>query len=205
MKLPSLFRSYDEAVRAFWMMLFANVCLAFGLVIGVVMLATRHERVVVSPPYVDKAFEIGWSSANADYLKSVGLYFVTLAYSVTPSNVEFVKKSVGTIVDSAIYPEVRKRFEVIAADPGFKAYGAVQRFEATNVLLEPETSKVFVSGDLTGGGRNTQSITYELLIAIRNGRPWVTSIDTYDGVVPRTLKWHADHPAGEKKTEEPKQ
>lgn len=202
MKLPSLFRSFDEALRAFWMLLFVTVCLAFAVVLLAVVVATRHERVVLTPPYVDKELAIGWSSANADYLKSVGLYFVTLAYSVTPSNVEFVKKAAGTVVDASIYPAVRKRFETTAAEPSFKAYGSVQRFEAGNLLYEPDTSKVFVSGELTGGGRTgAQSITYELRIVMRNGRPWITSVDTYDGLTPHTLKWLAEHPP-EKKSED---
>ena len=195
MQLPSLFRTLDDALRAFWLTLAIAVCQAFALIILVGVVATRHERIVLLPPYVDKEMSLGWATANADYLKSIGFYFVTMANSVTPANVEFVKKAVGSVVDATIYPAIRKRFEATAAEPAFKSYGHVQPFEATLVQYEPETSKVFVCGDANTGGQNhLAGVTYEMVIVMRNGRPWILSVETYDGTTPHTLKWHADHP-----------
>jgi len=199
MKMPLLFKSLDEAVRGFWLALSIAVCVSFAVAVQMLLLYNRHERVVLMPPYVDRQMEIGWSSASADYLKSIGLYFVTLANSVTPTNVEFVKQAASTIVDARIYPGIRKRFEALAAEPAFMSTGHVSSFESQSLHYEPETSKVFVSGEVTGGGRSHRvGQTYEFVIVMRDGRPWILSADTYEGMTPHTLKWIAEHPPEQK-------
>lgn len=193
-----MLNSWDAAMRVAACSLAVNLLLAVALCAAVLKLVNQHERVILTPPHLDKAVAVEWNSADADYLKSFGTYFALLTGNVTPKNVTFVADSLAGYVDSAIYPQVRKSILALAEDPAFVRSGTAIRFDATHVVYEPASSKVFVAGEMTAldavGRREATARVYELKVTMREGRPYVLAMTNYPGTEPRTLEWLQNHP-----------
>jgi conjugal transfer pilus assembly protein TraE len=198
MKLSFMKSTWEAANKGASMMLMSNVVLALAVGALVVDKMSAHERLVLVPPYIDKAVKVGWKAADAEYMKSFGLYFATLAANVSPKNVTFVADSLSGMVTSRIYPQVRKQLLVLAEDPVFKTTGGSVRFEPDRVMFESDSSKVFVMGNLTtqnaGGRQESEAVTYEMRVEMQAGRPVVDALTHYSGNQPHTLKWLESNP-----------
>lgn len=198
MKVPMLFRSLQAATA---MVIVLTVGLVIAVAVGGIAVSRameQRERIILIPPYLDRQVQLGWSAASADYLKSFGMYFTTLAANVTPNNIDFVAQNLELFVDSRIFPDVRRTLKATAENPQFRGTGSSLVFQPNEILFEPETMKVFVGGTAThrdAAGRKTDTeMIYELGVEMRTGRPWITSIETYDGREMRTQKWRQRNP-----------
>ena len=101
---------------------------------------------------------------------------------------------------------MRTRLQAVAADPVFRSSGGASWFEARHLDYEKETSRVFVVGQLNtlSAGKSSPEVApvvYDLKIEMRDGRPLVTALDSYEGSEPRTLKWLASHAHEQKAAE----
>lgn len=198
MKLSAMTGSWEKANRfSHWLML-SNAALAVTLMGTVYLAIGNRERVVLVPPQLDARVTVGMSTASSEYLKSFGLYIATLAGNITPYNVEFLTGILSRHLDSRVYTAVRTRLQAVAADPVFRSSGGASWFEARRLDYEKETSRVFVVGQLNtlSAGRSSPDVApvvYDLKIEMRDGRPLVTALDSYEGSEPRTLKWQASH------------
>lgn len=199
MKLSTFNRTWLSTIKSNAFLLTSNLLLAAGVGVLIVDKVGEHERIVLTPPYIDKPMTVAWKSADGEYLKAFGLYFVTLTANVTPKNVRFVSDQLSSIVSASIYPAVQKKLLSLASDPAFLNTGASVRFEPSRVQFEPETSKVFVSGEMTTQSAASKAevlvLTYELVVKMRDGRPVVDAIDSYDGDTARTRAWLQMHKA----------
>jgi conjugal transfer pilus assembly protein TraE len=199
MNLGAFNRTWQSTNRSNAYLLISNVILASVAGLLVIDKVSQHERIVLTPPYIDKPMTVAWKSADGEYLKAFGLYFTTLTANVTPKNVRFVADQLSSIVSPAIYPAVQKKLLALANDPAFLNTGGSVRFEPSRVLFEAETSKVFVSGEMTtqtaAGKPEIVMLTYELVVNMRDGRPVVDAIDSYDGDTARTRAWVQLHKA----------
>jgi conjugal transfer pilus assembly protein TraE len=152
------------------------------------------------PPYLNKQVSVGWDSASDDYYKSFGLYFATLVGNITPSNVDFITKTLSTFLAPEIYTQVKPKLIALSQDAIFRESGGASVYTpGPGLEYEPETSKVFVSGTMTTTSYakalpEMKNIIYEIAINIRDGRPQITYLDSYEGTQPRTLKWMAANP-----------
>lgn len=174
-----------------------------NLIVGIIaLMAVAHtlslkERVTLVPPHLDRAVSIGWRSANEDYLKSFGMYAISLIMNVTPKNVTFISDVVAGFIDAPIYPDVRAKMLSLAQDPTFRDAAATVAYTPDLVDYERETNKVFVVGNLltasAGNRQGAKPVVYEVVVEIRAGRPWITSLESYPGREPKTLKWLSEH------------
>jgi conjugal transfer pilus assembly protein TraE len=136
------------------------------------------------------------TTASSEYLKSFGLYIATLAGNITPYNIEFITDILSRHLDSRVYTAVRTRLRAVADDPLFRSSGGASWFEAKRLDFEKETSRVFVVGQLNtlSAGKSSADVApvvYDLKIEMRDGRPLVTALNSYEGSEPHTLKWLA--------------
>ena len=206
MKLSAMTGSWEKANRfSHWLML-SNAALAVTLMGTVYLAIGNRERVVLVPPQLDARVTVGMSTASSEYLKSFGLYIATLAGNITPYNVEFLTGILSRHLDSRVYTAVRTRLQAVAADPVFRSSGGASWFEARRLDYEKETSRVYVVGQLNtlSAGRSSPDVApvvYDLKIEMRDGRPLVTALDSYEGSEPRTLKWQASHAHEQKPAE----
>lgn len=197
MKLPLLTSSWEGANKFAGAMLFSNVILASLLAVSTVGNLSRHETTRLVPPYLAKAVSVGWDTADMDYLEGIGLYVATLTANVTPKNVNFVADRLSQLLTPRVYQGVRQQILALAQDPVFNSNGGSVRFEATKVVSEKETQKVYVIGQMTTqsvNSRDTKSAVIEMKIVMKDGRPWVDSMDHYDGADPHTLTWIEKNP-----------
>lgn len=199
MKLPWQKTTWEASIRANVALSFANVILALFAAYALysTLSANERERIVLTPPVVDKVMMVGWDSANEDYVKSFGLYVATLIGNINTNNAKFVADTVSHFIAPAVYPDIRKTILTASESRLFKEAAATTKFVPTGVLYEAETRKVFVTGtmDLISAGANNRSepVTYELEIKIIGGKPVVFQLSSYADSAPHTQKWHADH------------
>lgn len=198
MKSFLVFRTVEQAQKAVMLLLVSNIF--FGVIATGAALKTfvSKEDIALVPPGLSEKVQLGWNGASPDYLKAWGLYFVLSVTNLTPRSVNFIADQLASYVAPEIYPDVRRNLQKAAAEPAFVAAGTASKFEAENVLYEPSTGKVFVYGNMlirdTAGRDETKPLTYELVIQIRDRRPWVTYIDSYPGREARTQQWLRNHP-----------
>ena len=198
MKLSAMLGSWEKANRFSFFLLLSNTALAVTLMGTLYLAIGNRERVVLVPPQLDARVTVGMSTASSEYLKSFGLYIATLAGNITPYNVEFLTGILSRHLDAKVYTAVRTKLQAVAADPVFRSSGGASWFEAQRLDYEKETSRVFVVGQLNvlSAGKSVPDVSpvvYDLKIEMRDGRPLVTALDSYEGSEPRTLKWQASH------------
>lgn len=205
MKMSSLGKTWDLAVRNNTILLITNVILTVLLAFSVGVALSNRERVVLVPPHLDKKVEVAWHNASGEYLKSFGLYVVTLIGNVTPKNVVLVADSMGAFLDPAIYPQIRAQIKSLSEDPVFQKANAINYFAPEQAIYEVDSNKkqkVFIVGQLvtssfenTPGSQNARAdfkwVTYEMGVVMRDGRPVITEFTSYPGNVPHTAKWFA--------------
>lgn len=193
MKMMTAIKNMDSLQKLTIGSLCSNVILATGLVAAIFAITNEHERIVLVPPHLDRQVEIAWASADSEYMKSFGLYVATLVGNIQPRTSKVVLDTVGVFMDPDIYSEFRRQTRAIIDDPIFKQSGAVITFQPSSIQFEAETSRVFVTGALitkSATNNRAKTVTYEIGLQIRHGRPWVHHFTSYEGSVPHTLAWH---------------
>lgn len=200
MKLKDAMRSMGRLQAMTMAMLLSNIVMAAGLSFSIVALNSERDRLVIIPPHLDKKAVVAWESANADYLKSFGLYVATLVGSIQPRSSETIIDAVSAFMVPKVYVEFRQQALAIINDPVYQVSGAAMSFQPHEVRYESDTGRVFVMGNLltvSAAGEDSRKVTYEMGITIREGRPWVHHFTSYDGNKPRTLEWHLARAARE--------
>lgn len=170
----------------------AGLCGVLGLSVAGLSwsLMTKERVTILVPPLLEADAEVRRDAASPDYLRAWGLYIAQSIGNVTPKSVEFVRQSIEPLLSSSIYADVIERIEQEVSK--IKTDRLSISFEPHSVLIEPERSRVFVTGlrvaeDLVGG-QERRSVTYEIGITMAAYRPLITDISTYPGK-PHTANW----------------
>lgn len=157
-----------------------------------------HERIVVVPPGLSGPVAIDWGKADAEYIKSFGLFYATLVGTIIPKNVEYVADRLSAMTSVEAYPIIRKKLLSLAKDSEFMSSGSSINFISNSIIYEPDRSKVFVVGEnriQSGyGAAKTSNIVYEMDIKIVEGRPILMLLQNYPGDAPKTRLWYEQHP-----------
>jgi conjugal transfer pilus assembly protein TraE len=189
-------QSWEDADARNKHLLVSNLVLSLALLLSLGALIGRHEVVTFAPPKLMGVAKIGYNSANENYMKSQAVYFATLIGNVTPSNVEFVADALSGMVEASIYPAVRVKLKALAQDPQFNNASAAVVYAPSSVDYEPSSNKLFVSGTYStvssGNTGSPRQLVYELEMEVRDYRPVITFIDSYEGE-PHTEKWKEQH------------
>lgn len=169
----------------------SNRYMMAGMVLAIVLLVFdkigENPIVVISPPNLMEEANISVDDANKSYLESWAVYLSMLLGNVTPANVDFLKQAVGPHLDTAVYQDVMDILEIQAMD--IKLDNIKRRFEQQ--YIETEGRKTFVFGytytETLDGKETRQEATFEYMIKIKNYKPIVAYIDTYNSR-PRNAK-----------------
>ena len=194
MKFEIFKKDYDGLLRN------NRAFLAIIAILGVIVLmqqwsiATEKTRVVLVPPYLDKAVKVGYASADADYYESWGLYVAELMGNLTPGDAPFVEKAMGKLFGGD-YAAVKAKIAQSAAEESNA--NANFAFEAKSVIWQAITKTVFVHGTLrqvNGSGRTivAKPYTFSMRVHISAGRPVLDDFHSYTGS-PHTIKWKLAH------------
>jgi conjugal transfer pilus assembly protein TraE len=158
------------------------------LVVIVAMLSYKlsksNERIVILPTTVNKAYEIQWDQASSEYYKEMAVWLSGMMGSVTPKT---VGRTANT-VEPFFAPNIRKNVveslhASVALMPTKVNY--VAWFLPIEKIYEPQTRKIFITGylssSLTSSKRADKRVTYEYRLTMVDGKPLVTSFDSYNG------------------------
>ncbi|WP_175762016.1 TraE/TraK family type IV conjugative transfer system protein [Burkholderia anthina] len=199
MKLGKFRLNWDDTTAVAKQLALAVVLLTLANIALVIKICTDHERLVLTPPHLNGKAEVGWNSANSEYYKGWGLYIAATLGSVTPRNAVFIAQQLEPFFDAALWPKIAVQIMSIPEDPNYARNGTLNVFTPRDVMWEPSTSKVYVSGMLsTTAYRNSSLpvaeiiVTYEMSFHMVNGLPKVSYFNSYTGA-PRTLKWLSNH------------
>jgi len=121
--------------------------------------------------------------------------------------VAFVTDVLSTFLDPEIYTSVKPKLIALSKDQVFKESGGASVFAPGHITYEPETSKVFVPGTMTitsyvKNQPEIKNVIYEIAIHIKDGKPKISYLDSYEGVQQHTLKWLAANPEQAKQSKE---
>jgi conjugal transfer pilus assembly protein TraE len=202
MNLKSALRNISSLQSIVIAMLASNFILAVGVVYFLIASESERERIVLIPPHMDNKAVIAWDAANAEYYKSFGLYVATMVANLQPKTATAIVDSVSTFFDSSIYTEFRQQSLAIVDDPVLRQSGTVIVFSPNSIAYEQETRRVFVTGNLitkSNAAERQKTVTYEVGLVMREGRPWVRHFTSYEGSILRTVSWHLNASKGDMK------
>lgn len=152
-----------------------------------------HERIIIVPPGLSGPVNVDWGKADAEYIKTFGLFYATLIGTITPRNVEYVADRLSAMTSAEAYPVIRKKLLSLSKDVEFMSSGTAINFISYSIIYEPDRGKVFVTGESRiqagVGAAKASLVTYEMDIRIIEGRPVVLLLQNYPGDKPHTREW----------------
>jgi len=158
--------------------------LGLSALIAVIGWWQSSETIVLVPPLLEERAAVSASYASPSYKKAWALSVSLLAGNVTPGNADLVLRSLGDLLAPTAY---RKMSESLAAQiADIKRDSLTVSFEPRQILDDPNTGRVFVTGSFQSQGVSGDPIksirTFQMQIEIRFGRPWITEFTPYAGM-----------------------
>ena len=198
MKLAIYGQNNRDLYRLVLIMASVIFLMAIGLVFSINYSSSIKERIVIVPPGLSGPVAVDWGRADAEYIKTFGLFYATLVGSINPKNLEYVSDRLSGMTSTEAYPSIRRQLQVLSKDPLFMDQGTTSSFASRELIYEAARNKVFVLGDVRIHGTPAQSrafqTVYEMTVTIEQGKPIVHSVDNYPGATPRTAQWLIDNP-----------
>lgn len=189
MRLFEMRRNWSQALRdsaAKNMLIAALALVALLAIFGWVQ---QDKTVVLVPPLLDERVAVSLKHASLGYKKAWALTVAQLTGNITPGNADLVLDAIGYLFSPAAYQTVAASLASQVND--IKRDSLTVSFEPRQIMYEPATDKVFVTGSFQSQGASGQPIkairTYEFVVDIHMGRPWISRFAPYEGL-PVTLE-----------------
>ncbi len=195
MKFDIFRKTYDSLAQNNKGYLLVIVALVMLLMMQEWTIVMDKTRVVLEPPYLNKAATIGYASADADYYESWGLYVAELVGNLTPGDASYVANSLGKLFGASDYAIVKGK--VLASAAAERADQANFFFQAQRTTWQAANKTVFVYGLLSQINNLGQTVskvhyTFSMAVHIDGGRPVLDGFNAYQGE-PHTIKWMMVH------------
>jgi conjugal transfer pilus assembly protein TraE len=184
MKLSGFRQSWSQAARENTVKNVLIAALVATNALTVIGWFRTAETIVLVPPMQDKRLAISESNASPEYKKAWALMVAQLAGNITPGNADLVLRSLGDFLSPDAYHNIAANLASQIGD--IKRDSLTVSFEPRQVLFEPSTNKVFVTGQFASQGVSGTPIkairTYEMKVDVRFGRAWITTFKPYVGM-----------------------
>jgi conjugal transfer pilus assembly protein TraE len=184
MKLGAFTKSWSQAVRDNATKNVVIAVLIGSNAIAVLGWFRTETTVVLVPPLHDERMEVGSSHASEGYKRAWALMVAQLAGNVTPGNADLVLQMLGDLLSPSAYRAIAASLASQIAD--IKRDSITVSFEPREMRFVPKTSTVYVSGQFASQGVSGRPIkamrTYEIVVDVRFGRPWITRFKPYSGM-----------------------
>jgi len=166
--------------EARWLRWFVFCLLGVNIMLAIGVFQTRTV-VTIQPPGLDKEAQIAKNDANAAYKKAWGLFVANLLGNVKPGNADFVISTLTPLLAPDLYRSVVDSIQNQAVQIDRERVAA--SFTAQEILYNPQTNRVYVTGRQTSTGPGSDPVTrertYELVLSIEDYKPMITSLDVY--------------------------
>lgn len=177
-------------------LLVANTALAIAVAVLAGLATMNRERITVMPPTIDKPYTVGWNSATPEYYKSMALYFSGVIGMTGPKNLSYVTNVIDRFAAPAVAEGIKTKMRLVASSYEFRNSTASSWFEGKDLIWEESTRKIFVTGAIRAitatKQEYAQTVVYEYVIDIIEGKPLISHFDSYFGETPHTQIWAAD-------------
>lgn len=197
MEKKSFFNHFDQSINAAKTLVVVVIALvALNIFFGIALLRARTQTILV-PPNLTEQVRIGYGVADAGYYKAWGLYVAEMIGNLTPGNADFVAKALGRLFAAEDYAKVHAA--VLSQGEMMRQNGVVSFFRADAVIWEPQTGRVFVTGERreaspTGVATSVETITYQMHVSMQAGQPVLDQFSVYGGAA-HTLEWEQTNSA----------
>jgi conjugal transfer pilus assembly protein TraE len=150
-----------------------------GLLILGILYAFTHQRIVITPPVVERSFWVGHSDVSAEYLAEMTNFFIGLRFNLSPANAVTQRDILLRYTDPR-YHQTMKTLLVKEGDKISKDHISLS-FYPVDIKVNPQTLTARVTGDLASTVGNTAlptaRLTYQIHYNYRDGRLLVQSFE----------------------------
>lgn len=160
------------------------VALVLINLIAIVGWLNKNTVIDMQPPNLVERAWVDESSASDEFVEGWALYIADRLGNVTPSSSKVIRKSIEPLLDTDIYQDFVNKIEAQVLQ--IRQDRVTLKFEAKDVLRDRNNNKKFyVTGRSYMTGPNgkpvPKNVTYEMDLKVRNYKPVLTYIDTYEG------------------------
>jgi conjugal transfer pilus assembly protein TraE len=138
------------------------VCVGLSLVIMFNMVG--RERIVLTPPAIEKSFWVAKDKVSASYLEQMGGFMAYLTLDVSPSSIEWKKAMLLQYVAPDVYGPLQTRQDLEA--DRLKRLNATTQFSIAQLVPDEDTLSVHLKGRLATfiNGTRTSDVEKEYVV-----------------------------------------
>jgi conjugal transfer pilus assembly protein TraE len=138
------------------------LCLGLSLVIMFNMVG--RERIVLTPPAIEKSFWVAKDKVSASYLEQMGGFMAYLTLDVSPSSIEWKKAMLLQYVAPDAYGALQTRQDLEA--DRLKRLNATTQFSVAQLVPDEDTLSVHLKGRLATfiNGTRTSDVEKEYVV-----------------------------------------
>jgi conjugal transfer pilus assembly protein TraE len=145
MRFDKWIRDWKTALAENFFLRSLCLLLALGLILNATFLK-RNERVIISPPEIQREFWVESNRASPEYLEQMGVFFSILGGNLSPSNAAYNVKFLSNYIPPDVYSDVRS--ELSAQARYITKNNITQAFFPVSVKVVEGDGRVFVEGDV---------------------------------------------------------
>lgn len=157
--------------------------MAVALIVMSFIALTNKPIIVMTPPEITEKIEVGANHAGENYKRLTALNLITLLGNVHAGTADFLITTSEELLHPNIYREVKSMIEEEVNN--IKTNDLSISYATKTIDYWPDTDVVVVSGTRRTTGRGEESfsetITYEMKVAVQNYRPQITELTSYSG------------------------
>jgi len=141
-----------------------GLVLCLGLALTIMFNMVGRERIVVTPPTIDKSFWVAKDKVSASYLEQMGSFIAYLTLDVSPSSIEWKKGMLLQYVAPDVYGALQTRQDLEA--DRLKRLNATTQFSVAQLVPNEETFSVHLKGRLATfiNGTRTSDVEKEYVV-----------------------------------------
>ena len=135
-----------------------------GLALVIMFNAVGRERIVLTPPAIEKSFWVARDKVSASYLEQMGSFMAYLTLDVSPSSVEWKKGMLLQYVAPDVYGALQTRQDLEA--DRLERLNATTQFSVAQLVPNEDTLSVHLKGRLTTfiNGTRTSDVEKEYVV-----------------------------------------
>lgn len=168
MKFDKWIKNWKSAVAENFFLRFLLLLLAVALIANGVF--KRADRIIVSPPAIEKQFWVDQDKASKEYLEQMGVFLATLGGNLSPGNAEFSAKVISGYAVTSKYNEVFG--EMSSQALYIKKNNIQQSFFPVSVNVDEQNNQVLVMGTAVRGVGTTtvsrENVVFKMKFELKN-------------------------------------
>lgn len=184
MKFDYFLGANTVARNAFLALAVSNVLLVIAIIVVATTLSGRETQVRMIPPIMTtEEMRVSENSANQAYSETWAVWAANLIGNVSLENIEETLAMLSRVMTGTLQAELRE--SIRASVENMRIHGFRLSFKMNDVLYDPTTETVWVTGVLTEhplrGEPSDERFTYEMRWTMNFGLPRMTHFRTYEG------------------------